>query len=121
MELNIKYVFIVIIILFIVYNTQGQKENFCQNCDDTSLEDCGKCPDCGICVTDFEKKCVRGDKNGPYFYDSCNEWIYNDKEPTNECWKYNKKYSQHNCGGYMSYQTRLKLRKMYGRLYGNNM
>lgn len=118
MDSSIKYIFIILVIVIIICS--NKRENFCQNCDDTSLEDCGKCPDCGICVTDFERKCVRGDKNGPYFYDSCNKWIYNGKEPTHECWKYNKKYSQNNCGGYMPYLTRMKLHKIFARSYGGS-
>lgn len=118
MEFNIKYIAIILAVLFILFFQQREKyTNFCQNCEDMSLDDCKNCPDCGICTSEFGDKCVKGDENGPYFYDTCNNWIYMGKEPNHECWTYNDKNSQHNCGLYVPFPVRSKMHRMFGRKY----
>lgn len=118
MNINIKYIVALLIVLLIVCLQKKETyKNFCQNCEDTNLKDCMNCPDCGICVNDFGNKCVKGDENGPYFYDTCDKWIYMEKEPKSECWTFNDKYSQYNCGNYISFPTRSKMHKIYARTY----
>jgi hypothetical protein len=120
MNLDIKYIIILFVVLFIFLSQRKEKyANFCQNCEDMSLDECKNCPDCGICVNDFGAKCVKGDENGPYFYDTCNKWIYMGDEQKHECWLYDEKYSQHNCGNYVDYPTRSKMHKMFARTYGD--
>jgi hypothetical protein len=80
-----KYITILILILisilFILIKYK-RKETFynlnseyCGDCGKRGRFSCGKCVDCGFCVTaDGRSSCVSGDAKGPYFNEDCAYW-----------------------------------------------
>lgn len=50
---------------------------YCSECGKLSNFQCGRCSNCGFCVTEHRYgECVPGDVYGPYFRQDCVEWNY---------------------------------------------
>lgn len=59
----------------------GYYKQYCPSCNWRGLSSCGKCTNCGICVTEAgQASCAAGDASGPYFRSDCDKWSYGDDQ-----------------------------------------
>jgi hypothetical protein len=60
-------------------NYYGYYKNYCGSCHHRGRRSCGKCTNCGLCITaDGHAECVPGDAQGPYFREDCAIWEFGD-------------------------------------------
>ena len=51
----------------------------CLSCSDKTVNQCMDCFNCGFCEDQFgNSKCIAGDHKGPYNFEDCAKWYYND-------------------------------------------
>ena len=79
MENKILYIFSLIFLLFFIMELLFKKEffNYCPNCNQEGERNCYNCQNCGWCIdSNYNGECIKGDKYGPYYNNSCKEWYY---------------------------------------------
>lgn len=80
----ILYILLILLLIYLFnintkepYNDSSGK--LCLSCNDKTFNQCLECFNCGFCVDKWgNSKCIVGDMHGPYNYEQCDRWYYND-------------------------------------------
>ena len=82
-KILIVIVIILIIYYFIIHDTKehfnDSNAKFCYSCKGKTYNQCLGCFNCGFCVDKWgNSECIGGDMSGPYNYEKCYRFYYND-------------------------------------------
>lgn len=91
-----KYIIIIIIIILLIFLYSQTTENFIGRStftcnpkicsDQTTIDTCLNCYECGYCMNKNGGKCVPGSPEGPYGNIKCDRWLNNDPSSVYKYW-----------------------------------
>ena len=89
--INLLIIIVVLLVLYWIVNTyQANLEGFqsgwdlnwvgnlSKDCYKLNKRDCMKYANCGLCMENGQSKCVPGDVQGPYYKETCDQWVHTD-------------------------------------------